>query len=435
MPTRSALRLAAVLAVAAAAALDAGAASAAGPAQLAGTTVIEGSTSSVMRVSLPRDVVVDGEKGFSASRNGRIQGLLLRPAGAPITDVNALLAASVNFCFTKGCTPAPDAPVWEDVGRTPTDPESTTDDYTLPKGFYDLYLIADGAPGSVTLELQGLSGRTTLRPAQPVRSQIVTDAPATPQLGVGPISFSAGSTNPVGNPAGAIFNAIVLNAHGPGAVAMGRCFRPDGAPIGPTYDACGGPGAFPHVVSHYIAPEPAPFTRVGSGWALVRPGDSWTMAGWIEGAAAMWEAAHMSLSLTYAETRDDGPGGGDDRQPPGTGPRDVTATTDPKSGTPQQPAASEGPAAPSADRTPCRPKLHARRAKKLVRLTVRSTETCVVEARLVRGRRTVATAAGVARAGRATILRLRARRQGRMKLVVVTSDAAGNRARRSLSVR
>lgn len=405
---------------------------------VAGTTVFDATTSGLTRITVPRDARLDrklSDGSFSASRAGRVQGIVLRAAGAPITDTRTYQAAQVNFCFAPACTPAPDAPVEQHTNGIGL-PETAAGEFVIPRGIYDAYVIGDGAPGSVTLRFHGLDGTTTIRPEQPAKVNIVSPTPAVPPAGAGPISFSTGTPNPIGDPGGSLFEATAISGVGPASYVLGDCFLPDGPPPGGNYHGC--PGGYPQTVQPFTKHEPVPYATASMTWGLVYP-RPWATGGWVDGAAGTWAAGHVSVAITYTKTEPPGLDDSDTPTPP-TGPPNDRPRTTPPSGDPRSDGVLDSTnrvsgSGTSADRDPCNVKLRARRSARIVRLTARSGERCAVRVRLVSGRRTIARARKVLQPRRTATLKLRARTVRRLKLVVDTRDGAGNRARRSLSVR
>ena len=421
------------------------AASAAPPQHVAaGITVVEGATSGVTRLVVPRDAKVDENPfigSFTASGAGRVQGLVLRVAGAPVTDIRSIRAAQVNFCYSAGCTPEAGAPVDRVMTVRGFARATAVDDghWVVPAGIYDLYLIADGAPGSVTLRFDGLEGTTRIRPEAPAKASIISPAPATPQLGAGAIAFSAGTVNPVGEPGGLLLESTMIRGTGPASYILGDCFRPGGPPPANNYNGC--PGGEPQTVDPQVFPDPVAFKRASIMSALVRPSSTWTTGGYVNGFAPSWNVHHVSVALTFAETGPpelaDAPAPGDAvQQQPALEQRAEPAFITPPEGNAVRDAAREQPQQGAAtDRSPCRPSMKVKRTRRSVVLSVRSVEMCAVEARLRSGKKILSRAAAMARPARTARLRLTLRKGRRLTVMVQTSDAAGNRARRSLRVR
>lgn len=149
---------------------------------IAGRTTASGSMTSVMRVDVPAsatvtwlpsdnpDVIVEGE--------GRFVGVVLT-SDAPTLDGPTLVAGRIPMdavCWPgRGC---PVGPVVSVQARQMIDWNAGI--IRVPAGRYLLYLIADGSPVSVTLQLRGLSGSIDLAPSDPAPIRMVSWSPEAP---------------------------------------------------------------------------------------------------------------------------------------------------------------------------------------------------------------------------------------------------------------
>lgn len=163
-------------AVPAAASGQAGARAVAGPVVLTGTTVLTGAASTVVPVRLTRPAtfrqpqVDSNSTAVGVQGKGRFVGFALVQDGTD-PDKTVIIAGRVPSRLRPGRTTELTssalssrhggvAPVW-----------------TLPKGDYRLYLIADGSPAKVTLRLGGLPGAArTVAPG--VRAASTVQRPA-----------------------------------------------------------------------------------------------------------------------------------------------------------------------------------------------------------------------------------------------------------------
>lgn len=133
----------------------------AAPPSLAGRTVLTGSSTAGIRVHLPRPVSVSLTTSIArVTGDGRAVGFALVPA-ARLADPRRLVYGHVRFgfCNVAGCRAAETS-----GGVFAFNAPEDTDRVTLPRGDYQLYLVADGRPVTVELTLPGLTGRTTIRP-------------------------------------------------------------------------------------------------------------------------------------------------------------------------------------------------------------------------------------------------------------------------------
>jgi hypothetical protein len=135
--------------------------------QLAGTTVVSGTHTGVMKVRLPRPVEVStfafDNKAVDLDVSGSLGGLVLKQ------DVpkNGLELMAFSFSACKSCTGRAEFfDVFAPARRSFPKKE------TLPAGDYWLYVVADSAPTTVTLNLDGLGGTTELRPRGEATSRI-----------------------------------------------------------------------------------------------------------------------------------------------------------------------------------------------------------------------------------------------------------------------
>ncbi|HEV2813365.1 MAG TPA: hypothetical protein VGW10_08945 [Solirubrobacteraceae bacterium] len=403
------------------------------PVTAAGTTVIEGSQPSMTRIVLPKDVTLrTGEangrwhgQAFLATGDGRHLGFVLRPAGAPSDDLRAVAGHLVNGCFTAGCAPLV-ADQWITVSGLGEPPDGT---YTLPAGTYDLYLLTDGKPARIELKLGGLDGTTTVSPSKAVSATTVSPASTTPPgAGAGPVAYGGGAGLPIGEPGGYLFSATQLVGQGPGSGSIGVCIYLDGPPADGNYHTCRGADS-PYNFPFTVAPD-EDNAKIVLG-ALAAAHDGFAIGNYVDGAMARWSAGAVSVGLTFAQPTPLPPG---TPPAPDAPPRNDAGPTPPALANPQ--VSGGGSEQQRNDRTPCRPTVRAKRTRAGATLTARADETCRVAAKLVRRGRTIARATTTLAPGRTRKLTLRTKRSVRgAKVVVETTDAAGNRARRTIRVR
>jgi hypothetical protein len=127
------------------------------PAELCGVTTIEGDAAGVLNVTLTRSATIEPEIGVTGGiqieGSGPFAGVALIE-DPPSTQARGFVAAKaatestgntfIGFDLLEDCSPC-----------------------TVPAGKYRLYLLASGGHVSVTLELEGLSGTTSLAPTRP----------------------------------------------------------------------------------------------------------------------------------------------------------------------------------------------------------------------------------------------------------------------------
>jgi len=131
---------------------------------LSGRSFFTTSTTSRWLVRLPLDVAVtDVSTRFSG--DGRVIGFFLAEADKPLDEGLILHGNGIGQCKKKGC--AARAPRFRFTYRS-------SDSDTLHAGLYDVYVIADGAPVTLEIRVEGVPGTTRLRGGSPVPAVIKT---------------------------------------------------------------------------------------------------------------------------------------------------------------------------------------------------------------------------------------------------------------------
>lgn len=168
---------------------------------LAGTVVLKGSRSGVLAVRLPRPAEISvaevppqtSSTDVRIQGKGRITGFVLHGDGA--WNRPTVFSLRVADCTSPGCT-APWPPFyysWVNLGPT------AQTSGTLPAGDYHLYLVADGAPTTVTIHFHGLPGRVVLTPPATASTRITEVKPAlhVSPPALGPVVWAGGLTHSV----------------------------------------------------------------------------------------------------------------------------------------------------------------------------------------------------------------------------------------------
>lgn len=264
---------------------------------LAGTTVVKGHAPAMMEVTLPSAARIFTSRALDASGGGRFFGFVLRPAGTPGSDPRAIVGGQISFCDTAGCVP--DAPFVTVEGFGFQEDSTGGQNFALPAGTYDLYLLTDGAPVQLTIKLDGLAGSTELEPETPITMSVDSPAPSMTVdsgLGVGPSLFSAGSANPVGGAGGLIFQAVTLKGTGPGDSEAGLCWYADGPPADGNYHGCPGATTNQEIGALHSGGD---VHRTMYSVAPVAPA-GWGLGGYVEAAIPIAEPSFFSVALTYA---------------------------------------------------------------------------------------------------------------------------------------
>lgn len=141
---------------------------------LAGVTTLSGTHSGYVRVKVPvrsklnlhYDLTRSSgpNEAIAISGNGRFIGFALVPEDSGRFPSDARVAGTFNRCRSRGCPPS--EPLQYTKGSS-----------DVPAGIYRLYLVADGAPVTVTFRLDGPSGSTKLTPQHPLRIPMASPKP------------------------------------------------------------------------------------------------------------------------------------------------------------------------------------------------------------------------------------------------------------------
>jgi len=233
--------------------------------ELAGVTQVTGSHSAFVPVRIPAPVEISAIDIFDAAPPsqpgqpsqpldnphieidgaGRVFGIVLTQNGPERqkedldNDGATLLAVRYGMCSGAGCQPINSgADVVSAFGPGVESSGSFADErITLPGGDYNLYLLADGAPVSVTLRLQSLSGSTSMSPASPAEIHL---SEATAQDGQ-EIEYAATEQHAFEGLGMIVASALVRNPQ-VSAVTGGHCIVKQTTAPAPTDPADGASG-------------------------------------------------------------------------------------------------------------------------------------------------------------------------------------------------
>lgn len=175
--------------------------SASPPPALAGVTVVSGSRTGSVFVSVPQAASVSIQPSAkSIAGNGRAAGALLVAVDPGPKKRTTYALTRIAFCAAAGCV--------TDKTRSAEfafyDGDYDDEELRVPAGRYVLYVIADGAPVSVTMKFRGLAGSTRITPTGPA------------DFGVGPppVAITEGTT-------GAVYSAgKATDMSGPGSFSL-----------------------------------------------------------------------------------------------------------------------------------------------------------------------------------------------------------------------
>jgi hypothetical protein len=144
--------------------------------QLTGTLRLTGSATGVVHVRVPRATSIDiGNKDqqngndVKISGRGRFVGAVIEQHMNKDKTFNSrdrsIYALRYSLCGTPTCT-APS--YYSAISIEPS--HSFSDRPALPAGDYDIYLVADGQPTTVTLSFKGLGGSRSITPTRSKRA-------------------------------------------------------------------------------------------------------------------------------------------------------------------------------------------------------------------------------------------------------------------------
>lgn len=157
-------------------------------ASLAGEVTVSGTTTGTMRVHAGRSFTLSGRDDVNdpeqrgnpdtaVKGRGRLVGVVLtRGSGSPKGAVGpSLLVLRYGMCGGRACSPVRGGlqQVWafgpgvEEVGNG----QDTS--YRMPAGDYDLTLLTDGSPVTVSFRLHGLPGSAALTPRLPSPARLI----------------------------------------------------------------------------------------------------------------------------------------------------------------------------------------------------------------------------------------------------------------------
>jgi hypothetical protein len=286
-----------VVAVALVFGVSAASASSSVDAMLGATTVISGTSPAGIAVVLPQAATISGRpignQDVSVSGSGRFVGFVLRSADAASGDGTALIGGQLNGCYSSGCAPAAPVTVMLALGSL-NNPQ--TADVTLPAGRYDLYLLTDGGPATVTLHFGGLSGAAYLAPSTPVSAKEFSPAAELPGIGAGPATYETGTQTSIGEPGGVLLlaNAVSETA---GAAVVGQCLS-HSAPLAPgLYAFPGCPDDSDVIQETSNAGLSSLNTDLVSAYGAA-PAE-WTVGGYALGALAAYDFHLVGAAITY----------------------------------------------------------------------------------------------------------------------------------------
>ncbi|MHB8510529.1 MAG: hypothetical protein ACYDGR_18120, partial [Candidatus Dormibacteria bacterium] len=248
---------------------------------------LTGDSTGFLNVRIPRatQLIMSGVRDqMMVSGNGRWPAFALRGRD------RSLIAWGYNLCWTVACKPSYPLYSARDVG-TYTEPLGK--DYTvspgttamdLPAGDYQLYLMADGAPVTVSLPLAGLTGSTVLHPRHPTRMDLRTITPTLEQ-GIPPagLAYSGGGTGDLLTDWGFAFGMIALHPTSASNGTVGNCLIQGDAP-GQVYTPGCPVSTTPNLITAYQPTGEVYYTTALSSLiSTARAGRRWSQGAWAAG--------------------------------------------------------------------------------------------------------------------------------------------------------
>ena len=148
-----------------------------GAVTLGAVNTFTASTTAGLRVRIPNPATFEpgvASRDIRVSGSGRMAGYVLVEDDDDVERRVTLMTTWSRFCGRPGC--GEDDPFfWHGGTNVGYDPDTKV--RTLPPGDYFLYVIADGTPVTVTLRLDGLSGRRRGELTDPVDAGIASPSP------------------------------------------------------------------------------------------------------------------------------------------------------------------------------------------------------------------------------------------------------------------
>ncbi|MDQ3915313.1 MAG: hypothetical protein M3323_08300 [Actinomycetota bacterium] len=262
-----------------------------GPVVLGADNVISGTTG-YTAVTIPKGAHFPAKTGenpyFRISGRGRFVGALLVQAGnGLLRDGVSLFVGRYSFCDAPACDPVEPTQVLITRG---TDREGT-----LPPGDYRLYLITDGAPASVAMRFDGLTGKTKIVPD--VRLDAEVTEPATNIAAPGNLAHSYARSYDFKGVKGFTFKVLSIKGDAWAAGRYGDCIYGSDpllpAPVGYIAPECpGGLGIW----TLDATVRPSRFRIDNYSQTIYDPGE-WKVSSFYEAAGLITGADALDVTL------------------------------------------------------------------------------------------------------------------------------------------
>jgi hypothetical protein len=261
-----------------------------------------GATTAVPPAASP-DVAISG--------NGRMTGFMLSGVGSdPLAHRVALLVVNDNHCRTTACVPVNPTQL---IVATPAVQQASARDSTgmyavhLNPGLYDLQVVADGAPVTITLRLEGLRGSQMLQPSGATDLQLMSPGTTT-SAGArsASVMYSLGSSGVLAGAGGIAFSAFDFVINGRGTYSSGRCVYGTAARSPYAFaPGCGHRARTASSEADQTLQQEASAARVNRTRTFIQYGAGWIGPGtgaigdWLQTAAPVTSTAGTDMLLSF----------------------------------------------------------------------------------------------------------------------------------------
>ncbi|MHB8509939.1 MAG: hypothetical protein ACYDGR_15050 [Candidatus Dormibacteria bacterium] len=252
---------------------------------LGASNTLTGDSTGFLNVRIPRAtrlITSGGDKAPKVTGNGRWLGFALRGQD------RSLIAWRSNLCWASGCSPPYSDECCIDFYADPFGSDHIiapgTSAVDLSAGDYQLYLMADGAPVTVSLPLAGLTGSTHLHPRRTTRLDLRTITP-TLEEGIPPagLAYSGGGTGDLLTDWGFAFGLIALHPTSASNGTVGNCLIQGDAP-GQVYTPGCPVSTTPNLITAYQPTGEVYYTTALSSLiSTSRAGRRWSQGAWAAG--------------------------------------------------------------------------------------------------------------------------------------------------------
>ena len=270
------------------------------PPEVAGVTRIAGDKTSAMWVTIPREVRFQSGYGpnpdIQIRGAGRMVGFVLTQVPTDRFDREFVFGGRAAFCSTPGCE---SDDTYQFMGATSASGSDPANSVVLPPGRYVLYLLADGAPASVTLRLHGLDGRTQLRPDAPVDAGVSVPTAETEVVAPEKKAYWFGDSATIDSNAGLFLGALSIDTQRWVEGVYGSCLQRELHGLRPVAfsPACPGGTQTRSVEGYPLSPIDRKLHH-SSVWNVV-PGGSWGLGMNFVGAADVQHVTAMTFHMAY----------------------------------------------------------------------------------------------------------------------------------------